>query len=365
MLLVRARGFQPPPAPSVTSLSPTGGPTLGGTTVTITGTNLSGATAVSFGSTPATSFAVDSATQITALAPAHTAGTVDVTVTTPGGTSSTTGTGNDYTYTKTTPTITTWPTATAIILGQALSASTLRGGAASVPGSFAFTLPGLVPPLGTHPVPVTFTPADIVNYTTVLGRVMVTVQAATVAVTGVTLDQDTVTLTEDDTVQLTATVEPDNATNKVVTWSTSDLNVALVDDHGLVTALAAGDATITVTTDDGSFSDSCQVTVISAPPPPLGQQAKLTVSDAAAWDHLGYSVALDGDTALVGAIGVSGYAGAAYVYVRTDSGWTQQAKLTAADAASDNFGYSVALDGDTALIGASGAGMPGLPSGFK
>ena len=59
----------------------------GGTTVTITGTVFTGATAVMFGSTAATSYVVNSATSITAVSPAGSAGTVDVTVTTPGGTS--------------------------------------------------------------------------------------------------------------------------------------------------------------------------------------------------------------------------------------------------------------------------------------
>ncbi|WP_039148614.1 IPT/TIG domain-containing protein [Bradyrhizobium japonicum] len=72
--------------PSVTSISPTGGPLAGGTIVTITGANLSGATAVTFGATAAAGFTVNSATQITATSPAGT-GTVDVRVTTVGGTS--------------------------------------------------------------------------------------------------------------------------------------------------------------------------------------------------------------------------------------------------------------------------------------
>ncbi|MFJ5219457.1 IPT/TIG domain-containing protein [Streptomyces sp. NPDC088354] len=73
-------------APVLVSVSPNGGPSAGGTTVTLTGTDLSGATAVRFGTTAATSYTVDSPTQITAVAPAGT-GTVPVTVTTPGGTS--------------------------------------------------------------------------------------------------------------------------------------------------------------------------------------------------------------------------------------------------------------------------------------
>jgi hypothetical protein len=73
--------------PAITKISPKTGPVAGGTTVTITGTNLTGATAVTFGSTAATSFKVNSATSITAVSPAEAPGTVDVRVTTPGGTS--------------------------------------------------------------------------------------------------------------------------------------------------------------------------------------------------------------------------------------------------------------------------------------
>ena len=76
--------------PTVQSVGPTNGPVPGGTLVTITGTNFSGATAVDFGTTPATNVTVVSATQITATSPAGTAGMVDMTVVTPGGTSATT-----------------------------------------------------------------------------------------------------------------------------------------------------------------------------------------------------------------------------------------------------------------------------------
>ena len=72
--------------PTVTAVSPSSGTTAGGTTVVITGTNFTGVTAVNFGSTPS-SFTFDSATQITATAPARSAGAVDVRVTTAGGTS--------------------------------------------------------------------------------------------------------------------------------------------------------------------------------------------------------------------------------------------------------------------------------------
>ena len=91
-------------APTVTNVNPTAGPTVGGNSVTITGTGFTGTTAVEFGSTTATSFTINSATSITATAPAESAGTVNITVTTPGGTSAT-GTADHYTYTSR-PTVT-------------------------------------------------------------------------------------------------------------------------------------------------------------------------------------------------------------------------------------------------------------------
>jgi hypothetical protein len=83
------------PLPTVTGMSPSSGPT--GTTVTITGTNFQGTTAVSFGSTPAASFTVVSDTELTAVAPAG-AGTVDVTVRNPGQSAVTAA--DRFTYTK-------------------------------------------------------------------------------------------------------------------------------------------------------------------------------------------------------------------------------------------------------------------------
>ena len=88
------------------------------------------------------------------------------------------------------------------------------------------------------------------------------------------------------------------------------------------------------------------------------QQAELTAGDGAAGDRFGYSVALFGDTALVGAaykpVGTNDQQGAAYVFTRSGAIWTQQQQLTASDGATgDRFGSSVALSGDTALVGAS------------
>ena len=87
----------------------------------------------------------------------------------------------------------------------------------------------------------------------------VTVTAATVSVTGVTLNKTSTSLYVGDTETLTATVAPDNATNKAVTWTSSNPSVATVE-NGVVTALARGTAVITATAADGSGA-SAKVTV--------------------------------------------------------------------------------------------------------
>ena len=89
-----------------------------------------------------------------------------------------------------------------------------------------------------------------------------TVQAkpAPVSVTGVSLDKATLELYTGDTATLTATVQPDDATNKNVTWRSNNADVATVD-NGTVTAVGAGETTITVQTQDGNHTATCQVTV--------------------------------------------------------------------------------------------------------
>ncbi len=87
-----------------------------------------------------------------------------------------------------------------------------------------------------------------------------------VAVTGVKLDKDTLELEEGANADLTATVEPSNATDKTVTWASSEKTVADVDASGKVTAVAAGTADITVTTKDGNFTATCKVTVTAKAP---------------------------------------------------------------------------------------------------
>jgi nucleoside-specific outer membrane channel protein Tsx len=83
------------------------------------------------------------------------------------------------------------------------------------------------------------------------------------------------------------------------------------------------------------------------------QQAELTASDGTFDDGFGHRVAISGDTVLVGALGKNSATGAAYVFVRSGTTWSQQAELTASDGASgDQFGSSVAISGSTAVVGA-------------
>ncbi len=91
--------------------------------------------------------------------------------------------------------------------------------------------------------------------------------------------------------------------------------------------------------------------------PPAGPEVKLTASDAAAGDEFGFPTSIDGDLLIVGAQSGDADAainsGSAYVFRRTGARWTEEAKLTASDAASgDAFGDFVSIDGDLAILGA-------------
>ena len=161
--------------PTVTGISPTSGLITGGTSVTITGTNLTGTNSIMFGGNAASGFTVNSATQITASSPSGSVGTIHVTVTTPGGTSAT-GATDQFTYIIV-PTISTQavsnigstnaigngnitdlgnpnPTAYGICWGTSSNPTTLNSivdkGAATVIGAFTAQLTGLTPGATYH-----------------------------------------------------------------------------------------------------------------------------------------------------------------------------------------------------------------------
>jgi hypothetical protein len=133
------------------------------------------------------------------------------------------------------------------------------------------------------------------------------------------------------------------------------------DDFGYAVALSADGSTAIVganSEDDGATTENGAAYIFTRAGSVWTQQAKLVASDAASNDQLGFAVAIssDGNTVIAGALGTAA-GGAAYVFTRSGTTWTQEMKLTAGDAAmSDNFGYSVALsaDGNTALVGALG-----------
>ena len=165
----------------------------------------------------------------------------------------------------------------------------------------------------------------------------ITVKEDKVAVTGVKLNSTSLSLTEGDSYQLKATVSPINATNQNVTWKSSNSNVADVDQEGLVAAVKAGTATITVTTEDGNKTATCTVTVKADKVAVAGVtlnrtslsmkvkeafQLKATISPADAtnqnvkWESSDSSVADVDQSGLVGAL----KSGTAIITVTTEDG---------------------------------------------
>jgi len=129
---------------------------------------------------------------------------------------------------------------------------------------------GVVTPLTAGTATITATTQD----GGMIATCAVTVSVPNVAVTGVTLSQTSATLlTTDPPLTLTATVAPDNATVKTVSWTSSNAAVATVAG-GVVTPLAAGTTNITVTTQDGNMTASCAVTVT---PDPLTYDAGMVI----------------------------------------------------------------------------------------
>lgn len=86
-------------------------------------------------------------------------------------------------------------------------------------------------------------------------------EATVIPVTGISLTESTLTILEGNKHTLFATITPSNATNRSITWTTSDNTVATVDSAGEISAVGVGNATITATTVDGGFTATCSVTV--------------------------------------------------------------------------------------------------------
>jgi uncharacterized repeat protein (TIGR01451 family) len=142
-------------------------------------------------------------------------------------------------------------------------------------------------------------------------------------------------------------------------WSETDKLIAdgaAGDQFGVSVSLAGDRALIGTRSDDDNGSGSGSAYVFDFDGTSWSETAKLTASDGAASDYFGWSVSLSGDRALIGAHRDDengSDSGSAYVFDFDGSTWSETAKLTASDgAALDHFGWSVSLLGDRALIGA-------------
>jgi hypothetical protein len=143
---------------------------------------------------------------------------------------------------------------------------------------------------------------------------------------------------------------------------------AATDYFGISVAISGDTAVVGAWNDDiGGNTDQGSAHVFVRSGTIWGAQAKLTASDGAATDSFGVSVAINGDTVVVGAYvdDVEGNTdhGSAYVFTRSGTNWMEQAKLTASDgAAEDDFGISAAIDGDTVVVGAFGDDIGDSPA---
>lgn len=168
-------------------------------------------------------------------------------------------------------TVTITNTCNSPITGYAVSGSTnfdvtYASSAIPVGGNATFTVqPQIGLAVNTYEETLTITTTESSTATVI---VKFSVVDKTIPVTGVMLNKSIHSLYKNEIVILTATVQPDNATNKSVSWTSSNINVATVDASGKVTAHAVGTAAITATTNDGGKRAVCDITV--KPDPPSG-----------------------------------------------------------------------------------------------
>ena len=141
-------------------------------------------------------------------------------------------------------------------------------------------------------------------------------------------------------------------------------DAAASDEFGISAAVHGDTAVIGAYQDDDNGNQSGSAYVFTKVSGVWSQKAKLIASDGAANDEFGISVAVNGDTVVVGARQDDTSNGAAYVFTEVSGVWKHVAKLTADDgAANDEFGISVAVEGDTVVIGAYQDGDNGDLSG--
>jgi gliding motility-associated-like protein len=319
-----------PPAPTITSFTPTSAAT--GATVTLTGTNFTGATAVSFGGTSATSFTVVSATSITAVLAAGTSG--NVSVTTPGGTGVLVG----FTFIPA-PVITSFSPSS----GPVGSLVTITGTNLGTPTAFTIG--------GTAAIVISNTGTSLVGMVmpgAVTGTISLTTAGGSATSTG--------------TFTLSAAPAP-NAQQEAKLVGTGNTGAA---NQGYIVSISADGNTAIVGGDTDNSSQGAAWIFTRSGAIWSQQGAKLVGTGAVGNAQQGVAVSLsaDGNTAILGGYADDSFQGAAWIFTRSGTTWTQQgAKLVGTGAvgtARQGRAVSLSADGNTAIVSGnfddSGAG---------
>jgi hypothetical protein len=171
----------------------------------------------------------------------------------------------------------------------------------------------------------------------------------------------------DDGTEVSFGTDPLDALDSLIDTKIVASDAAAADMFGYAVSVSGDTLVVGARLDDDGGTDSGSAYVYTRSGSTWSFQQKLAASDAAAVDRFGHSVAVSGDTLVVGAYADDdggSASGSAYVFTRSGSTWSEQQKLVASDAATnDIFGWSVAADGDTVLIGAYGNDDAGSSSG--
>ncbi|MBR7627542.1 tandem-95 repeat protein [Aeromonas popoffii] len=261
-------------APTLTSAAPSSGTTAGATSVTLTGTNLTGATAVSFGGTAATGYIVNNATTITATTPAHAAGTVNVVVTTPGGSATLT---NGYTYNVPAPIA--GPVSTTVAANSSANPITLNitGGAATSVAVASAASHGTASASGTS---ITYSPTagfsgvDSFTYTATNASgtsspatVTITVSAPSISLSPTTLGNGSVGTSYSETLSASGGTAP---YTYAITAGALPAGLSLNTSTGVIsgTPSASGTSNLSVTATDANSASGVQAYTLT-----IGAQA--------------------------------------------------------------------------------------------
>jgi hypothetical protein len=324
--------------PAVTSISPNGGPPAGGTSVTITGTNLTGASAVAFGGSAATQFTVNSATSITATSPAEAVGTVDVTVTTRNGTSATSA-ADHFSYAS--PRMTQQGPK---LVGSHASGNAEQGASVSLSADGDTAIVG--------------GPAD---HSSAGAAWIFSRNSALPVVAGAPAPSVTPAAWTQTGTKLVGTGASGAAQQGYAVALSADGNTAIVGCYkdnsgvGAVWIFARNGKS----PGPGPAANAGSVPGALLPGQWSQQGGKLIAGNETGAGMFGVSVALstDGNTAIIGGSADSAGAGAAWIFTRSHGVWSDEAKLIGSGATGNAFqGISVSLsgDGNTALVGGYG-----------